>query len=208
MGWIQTALHTVLALYGLGFMATLVLLENATIEHGFMSMGTEYGRFYSERHASIWSLALRFTTLRFLLFLVLCQLTVYRNTKCGGCSCVSFWYALAVALAALDLVALALLGTLMAGRNSPAPAQRFNPANDYRRCCDPRVYQATGSNCPVTSALACPSGIRLEQMQANPDFVWLLAINVATAVGALGVILGPPIMWATAEETWPDKERS
>lgn len=196
-GALYYILHISLALYGLGFIASLALFNNATVPHGYM-FGAEFGRLHSERYGgSVWT-ALFLSCFRFWTFIVLCFLILFRKTLCCGSQtcCTSFWYIFLLGLTLLELIAFGINWSFLQSCNTNSKGNRFNPCNDKRWCCDKRIRDAEENKCPSADPCGAPNtNLRLEQMHADPDFMWHFVVNLCCLLFALCYVLVPVIAW-------------
>lgn len=171
--------NVLLFLYGAGVVASLVLLQNATVLHT-NTLGNNYGPLYSDRFVTPWWWALCFSATRVIMFLCVCSMLLYRKTG-GGC-CTIIWMVPISFFILLDLGTLFMLSNYLGACNTNVPGNWNNPCNSYVYCCDARIYNNPNNNCRPTSA--CPPGQAqtLEQMHPNADFLWLFALSVVAIV--------------------------
>jgi hypothetical protein len=167
-----------LLIYGAGVVASLVLLQNATVIHT-NTLGNIYGPLYSDRFVTPWWWALFFAATRVLMFMSVCSMLLYRKT--GGW-CTIIWIVPVSLFILLDLGSLIILGTYLGSCNANVPGNWNNPCNSYVYCCDVRIYSNPENHCRPTAP--CPPGQAqtLEQMQPNTDFIWLFALSIVAIV--------------------------
>lgn len=82
-GWYYT-IHVFLIVYGLAYVASLVLIQNATVPHTYFKANNN-GVLYSLRYTSLYWMALFFACMRIFILVSLSSLILYRSTKCCGC---------------------------------------------------------------------------------------------------------------------------
>jgi hypothetical protein len=185
-------INVMLLLYALGFIASLVLVQNAHVIHTHHK-GNVNGPLYSNRFTSMFWVALVLCVCRLWTFLVVNSMILYRKTRCcGGYGCTIFWSILLVLCVAADYLALAILGNYY--RNCNGFEQLDNPCNDYKWCCVEAIY-AIGTNlCGNT----CTPFIPIGALKPNPDFLWLFWTTVVFCVLDLVFLLMPLGMWLAA----------
>lgn len=164
-----------LLIYGAGWVASNVLVQNAYVEYTYTRAGV-FGVLYSNRYVTAYWFALSFSTGRMVMFMVVCCYWLYRRTSfCGSRNCCFYWWwSLMVALLTLEAIVLAIYGSYYSKCNEPN--QPDNPCNDLLYCCDPVIYGDPANMCPNSDG--CTPAWTLAQASANSDFVWLFAVSV------------------------------
>lgn len=197
-GWIYylTIVLQVVYLIGFVFGVSLVLVTS-TVTHTHFRPGQLNNNLYSERYNSLWWMALFFASMRFLFFLSMQSMFLYRNTSCcnnnnrGNQGCTVFWMIILFGICALDFIALGINSNYLATCNGKNAAG--NPCNDPAWCCLAEVHSVPTNHCPNT--LTCPGTIVLEK---DKLFLTTFALNVIFVVLELYFILLPMILWFLA----------
>jgi hypothetical protein len=191
-------INVMLVLYAIGFVASLVLIQNAHVMHTHHK-GNVNGPLYSNRFNSMFWVALVLCVCRLWTFLVVNSMILYRKTQCCGNSsgvsgggCTIFWSLLLVVCVVADYLVLAILGAHY--RNCNGFDQLDNPCNDYQWCCVEAVYVIGSNLCCNT----CTPFIPASALKPNPDFLWLFWTTVAFCVFDLVFLLMPLGMWLTS----------
>lgn len=188
-------IQIMLALYGLGYIATLVLIQNAIVPHTYFKANNN-GVLYSLRYTSLYWYSLLFCAMRLFTFLVICQMLLYRKTTCcgsKGTGCSIFWMILLTGLTIVEVMNLTILGGYYSSCNGLG--QVDNPCNDLLWCCAPEIYTQSGNLCSNTAA--CTPTIALTQLKPNVDFVWLFSTTVAFTGFDIFFLLLPIGLWLT-----------
>lgn len=196
--WYYT-IHVMLIIYGLGYMASLVLIQNATIENTYFKANNN-GVLYSDRFNSLYWIALLFACIRLFIFVSVCSLILYRNSTCcgakpGGCSI--FWLIILVVLLLADLLGFAILSSFYTRCNQIG--QVGNPCNDLKWCCVPTIFSDASSLCSITAP--CASAVTFSDLQSNMDFTWLYAASTAFVAFDLFFLLLPVGVWVASYAT-------
>jgi hypothetical protein len=195
-------INVMLVLYAIGFVASLVLIQNAHVVHTHHK-GNVNGPLYSNRFTSMFWLALVLCVCRLWTFLVVNSMILYRRTQCCpnasgvGNGCTIFWSMLLVLCVVADYLVLAILGAYY--RNCSGVEQLDNPCNDYQWCCVEAVYVIGSNLCGNT----CTPFIPASALKPNPDFLWLFRTTVAFCAFDLVFLLMPLGMWLTANPSPP-----
>jgi cell division protein FtsB len=190
--WLYYMTVVLQVLFAAGFIFGVgLVLVTAQVTHTHFHPGQPNNNLYSERYTSLWWMALYFASMRFLFFLAMQSMFLYRNTVCcgNGQGCSIFWMMLLFGLCALDVIALAINSNFLAtcnGKNAVG-----NPCNDPAWCCRPEVHSQSTNRCPNT--LTCPGGG--PSLQAEKLFLGIFALNVVYVTLELYFILLPLISW-------------
>jgi hypothetical protein len=197
--------NVTLFIYGAAVVASLVLLQNATVLHT-NTLGNNYGPLYSDRFVTQWWWALFFNATRIMLFMCVCALLLYRKTSRW---CNILWLVPITIFVVMDLGAVFMLGGYLGACNGQSTGNFNNPCNSYNWCCDVRIYSRPENHCRPTAP--CPPGQAqtLEQMKPNSDFLWLFAINVISLAFDIYFLVIPALAWCgPAAQSWTlDKAR-
>ncbi len=191
-GWYYV-FHVMLIIYGLGYIASLVLIQNVQVEHTFHKANV-HGVLYSDRYVSAYWLAVFLMTFRPLIFVVVCSLLLYRNTTCCGnkaTACSAFWVVLLVLFVLADLLSFAIMSSFWTKCNGLG--QAGNPCNSYKWCCAANIYSDPSNLCSITAA--CDPVVTLSELQPNVDFVWLFSVSVAFAAFDVFFLMVPIALW-------------
>jgi hypothetical protein len=194
-------LNVLLCVYGLGFIASLVLLTNAYVPHTYTA-GTTYGTLYSGRFVSGYWIALMFCALRVFIPIIVANLLLYRETYCcktPGSGCIIFWVIFLVILVMMDLMGFTLLAGYYNKCNGIGAVD--NPCNDKRWCCAPEIYSDVGNLCHNT--IGCSPAVALTDMRPNADFLWLFWTGFAFIIGDLIFLIAPLALWL---QDWDKKQ--
>lgn len=183
--------NVLLFIYGAGFVASLVLLQNATVLYTH-TLGNNYGPLYSDRYVTQWWWALFFACTRFWLFLSVCSLLLYRKT---GTWCNMLWMVPIFLFVLMDVAALLMMSGYLATCNGSANGNFNNPCNSNNWCCDARIYTNAAHHCRPTAPCPAPQAQTLEQMRPNSDFLWLFALNVVSVAFGLYFLALPTLTW-------------
>ena len=184
-----------LIIYGLGYIASLVLIQNVQIEHTYHKANV-HGVLYSDRYVTTYWLAVMFMAVRPLIFVVVCSLLLYRNTTCcgnKGTGCTAFWVVLLVILVLMDLLSFAIMSAQFSKCNGRG--QVANGCNSYKWCCAPEIYSDPGNLCSITTP--CTPPVTLAELTPNVDFVWLFSVSVAFAAFDVFFLMVPVALWLT-----------
>lgn len=204
-GWIYYLTTTLQFLYLITFVFGMtLLLITAYVEHTHFRPGQLNNNLYSERYNSLWWLALFFAAMRFIFFLCMQSMFLYRNTTCcggknGGCTV--FWMIILFSLLALDCIALFFNSHYLHTCNGVEAVG--NPCNSYKWCCLADVHSKPGNSCPNT--LTCPGTIVLEK---NGLFLAIFAFNVVF-VALESYFVGLPLMlwfFDSGPENWKQQQ--
>ncbi len=191
-------MNIVLILYGLGYIASLVLVQNAHVPYTYFKANNN-GVLYNQRYVSLYWYALFFCCMRLFVFLVVLSMLLYRKTLCCGryAGCTVFWMAILVVLIMTELFALAIMGSYLGRCNGLGEVD--NPCNDDKWCCAPEIFGDAANLCDNTAA--CTPAVSLAEMRANVDFLWLFAVTVVFVAGDIFFLLLPLGLWMTATHT-------
>jgi hypothetical protein len=170
--------NVALLVYGLGVIASLTLLNNATVLYTY-TLGNNYGTLYSDRFVTQWWWALFFNGTRVAHFLCVCSMLLFRKTAKW---CNVAWWILMAFLFMLDVAALFMLSGYLGTCNGDSPGNWNNPCNSYNWCCDPRIYSRPENHCRPTSACPVGQAQTLEAMLPNADFLWLFVLNIVSVI--------------------------
>ncbi len=192
LGWYYV-MHIMLIIYGLGYIASLVLVQNVTLEHTYFKANVN-GILHSERFVSLYWIAVLFSCMRLFVFITVCCLMLYRNSTCcgakpGGCSV--FWIIVLVALILADVMGFAILSSFYTRCNGVG--QAGNPCNDLKWCCDPAIFGDASNLCSITAA--CTPALTLADMSANLDFIWLYSVSAGFIAFDLFFLMLPLALW-------------
>jgi hypothetical protein len=199
-------LHTLLIIYGLGYIVSLVLIQNAQVEHTYTKANV-YGILHSDRYVSAYWLALVLMTVRPLIFVVVCSLLLYRNTTCCGnkaIGCNAFWVALLVIFVLADLLSFALMSSFYTKCNGIG--QVGNPCNSYKWCCASEIYMDATNLCADT--VPCIPPLTLAELKPQVDFVWLYSASVAFAAFDIFFLMLPIGLWVVGPTGPPLSDES
>lgn len=178
------AIQFFLILYGLSTLAYIVLITLENVEHTYFP-GTAINTLHSDRYTSVtwWAIFLASTHVLMVPFALM--MITYRRSY--GCSV--FWFSLIFTLGFCDSYVLIVLGNDYQTCNNYDA--RGNICNDKAWCCAPQVNSVGSNACPISAGGTCASRpiTGLEQLSADPDFVWLFATNVAYFVADTLVIV-------------------
>lgn len=191
------ALNVIIILYGLGYIASLVLLQNAYVPHTF-TPGTTYGTLHTGRFTSGYWLALLFCGMRVFIPLVVCNMLLYRDTRCGrspGSGCIVFWLVCLVLLILFDLMGFTLLAGYYNKCNGIGSVD--NPCNDKRWCCVPDVFMDPGNLCHNT--VSCTPLVFLPDLRPDTDFLWLFWTSFVFILADVFFLVVPISLWF---QTW------
>jgi hypothetical protein len=197
-------IQIMLAIYGLGYVATLVLIQNAIVPHTYFKANNN-GVLYSLRYVSLYWYSLVFCAMRLFTFLVICQMLLYRKiTCCGskGTCCSVFWMMLLAGLTVVEIVNLTILGGYYGTCNGIG--QVDNPCNDLLWCCASDIYMHSSNLCSNTAA--CNPVVTLAQLKPNIDFVWLFSTTVAFTGFDIFFLLLPIGLWMTKTTTQEEED--
>jgi hypothetical protein len=201
--------QVVLIVYGLGWIASLPLIQNAYVEHTYFKANNN-GVLYSDRYRSMYWLSLVLSCVRPLVFLCMCFLLLFRSTTCcrqkySGCT--GFWISLLLVFVLLDLVSFAILGSFYSTCNGPG--QLGNPCNALDWCCVPNIFNVPGNLCANTGP--CNPLRTFEDLKVSVDFLWLFFVSFGFILADLFFLLLPIGLWivntATAT-TATDQEKA
>lgn len=191
-------IQVMLAIYGLGYVATLVLIQNAIVPHTYFKANNN-GVLYSLRYVSLYWYSLLFCAMRLFTFLVICQMLLYRKTNCcgtKGTGCSIFWMILLAGLTVVEVINLTILGGYYSKCNGLG--QVDNPCNDLLWCCANEIFTQSGNLCSNTAP--CTPAVALEQLKPNIDFVWLFSTTVAFTGFDIFFLLLPIGLWLTKSD--------
>ena len=182
-------------LYGLGFVAYLVLIMNANVPHSHVYAGN-FGPLYSERYTGFYWLALMFSTFRLFIFITSASMLLYRRTSCccgkpGNQGCGGFWAILLTIFVLFDVLVLAMFGGMLTKCN--AIGAGYNPCNDLRYCHVPEVYNDPGSHCTYMTMWLPP--VAYAELGYNVDFLWLFSLSVVYLAFDLVFLFVPISLW-------------
>lgn len=182
-------------IYLLGFLASLVLVQNAYVPHTHTYQNNN-GPLYSERYNSMYWYALMFSACRMFLFITVCSVILYRNTSCccgppENRGCGYFWAIFLVMWVVIDVCVMAIFASFFHGCNVPGNAG--NPCNDIRYCHVPEVYNNPSSGCTYMTAWNPP--VVLGELTRNTDFVWIFSVSVVFVAFDLLFLLWPLLQW-------------
>jgi len=193
-------LHVMLVIYALGYLASLAISLNTVVPHTYFK-ANQNGVLYSDRYNSAYWLATFFSAFRLFVFLVLCSMILYRNTRCcgryGGCTV--FWIVLLVGLVLLELFNFTILTNFFVKCNGVD--QVDNPCNDLLWCCVPSVFANPSNLCSNTIACApltgsgAPTPTSLDQLKPNTDFIWMFSVSTVFMVFDAFFLLLPIGLW-------------
>jgi hypothetical protein len=198
VGWYY-ALHIILVIYGLGYVASLMQLQNAHVEHTYHK-ANEHGTLYSQRYVQLYWYALVFIAARIFVFFVVQSMLLYRKYLCCGGKvpvCTIMWSGFLVALVIVELMVLSILGHYYGKCNGLD--QLDNPCNDLKWCCAPEIFNNPANKCSNT--IACSPALTLASMVPDVDFVALFAVSVVFVAMDLFFLLLPLGLWMTASHT-------
>jgi hypothetical protein len=190
--WLYYMTVVLQVLFAAGFIFGVgLVLVTAQVTHTHFHPGQPNNNLYSERYTSLWWMALYFASMRFLFFLAMQSMFLYRNTVCcgNGQGCSVFWIMLLFGLCALDVIALAINSNFLATCNGKNAAG--NPCNDPAWCCRAEVHSQPTNRCPNT--LTCPGGGPV--LHPEKLFLGIFALNVVYVTLELYFILLPLISW-------------
>lgn len=185
------AVQILLGLYAVGYICSLVLLQNAQVPHTF-TKGLDYGTLYSLRYVSLYWFALMFSALRIFVIVFVCLGILFRKTTCCGCKfscCTGTWLTLLIIVVMFDFLTLSIVATHYSKCNGLD--QLDNPCNDKRWCCVEEIYVNPANKCGNT----CPSYIPYDTLVADVDFIWLFSLTVVFCAFDLVFMLLPIGMW-------------
>lgn len=193
-------LHVMLVIYALGYLASLAISLNTVVPHTYFK-ANQNGVLYSDRYNSAYWLATFFSAFRLFVFLVLCSMLLYRNTRCCGQNggCTVFWIMLLMGLVLLELFNFTILTNAFVKCNGVD--QVDNPCNDLMWCCVPEVYTNPTNLCSNTIACApltgdgVPTPTSLSQLKPNTDFIWMFSVTVCFMAFDVFFLLLPIGLW-------------
>lgn len=194
-GWIYYLTGVLQFIYLVGFIVGVnIILVSAYVPHTHFRPGQPNNNLYSERYTSLWWMVLFFASMRFLFFLAMQSMFVYRNTRCcgskNGQGCTVFWMIILVAILALDVAALVINGNFLSTCNTK-DAGASNPCNDPKWCCRADVHDVVTNACP-NHGMTCPGTLVLER---DGIFLGAFALNVVFVALELYFVLMPMVLW-------------
>lgn len=181
----RVILILLLFLYGMLYIASLVLLQNATVHHTYTAGASSL---ISDRYVTLYWFALFLGASRILVVMSGYSLLLYQHILCGSERrvpvCRIFWSTILVGLVVLDLLSFAILSNDYTQCNKVG--QLGNPCNDMAYCCVPEIYSDSQHLCPNTQNC---TGIEVDFQHLRPDdsFIWLFCTYVL--FNALNVII-------------------
>lgn len=196
MHWIYYLTHTLQVVYLIGFVASAVLFINAFVVHTHFYPGMPNNDLYSERYTSLWWTSLLFGTMRFIFFIFMTFMFMFRNIVCGRkryAGCTITWVCLMVGILALDFVGLIINGHYLATCNDVNAVG--NPCNSADWCCLPAVRIIPTNHCPNEMSGSCLPGLVPSK---NPTFLGIFSVNVIFVVLELYFVLLPIVLWFNA----------
>lgn len=198
VGWYYV-LHILLVIYGLGYVASLMQLQNAHVEHTYHK-ANDHGTLYSQRYVQLYWYALFFIAARVFVVFVVQSMLLYRKYFCCGgkvAGCTVMWSAFLVVLVIIELMVLSILGYYYGKCNGLD--QLDNPCNDLKWCCAPEIFNNPANKCSNT--IACTPPLTLASMVPDVDFVALFSVSVVFVAMDLVFLLLPMGLWMTASHT-------
>lgn len=193
--WSYYVTVTLQVIFIIGFIWGVgLVLVTAYVPHTHFRPGELNNNLYSERYTSLWWMALFFASMRFLFFLAMQSMYLYRNTMCrcegrNTAGCTVFWMIILFALCALDLIALAITSNYLATCNGITAAG--NPCNDPAWCCRAEVHADPRNHCP--NIMTCPDGG--PPVSVDGIFAATFAFNVVFVVLELYFVAQPMVLW-------------
>lgn len=184
-------LQVLMVMYAAGYIASLVLIQNANVVHTFHKANIN-GVLYSNRFNSLYWFALMFSALRIFVIIFVCLSILFRKTTCCKCTysfCSSMWLFLLVVVIAMDFLVLSILSNHYSKCNGLD--QLDNPCNDKKWCCASEIYSNPANLCGNT----CAAFIPYSSLVADVDFIWLFSVTVAFCAFDLAFLFIPVGLW-------------
>jgi len=185
------AVQILLLIYAVGYMGSLVLLQNAQVVHTH-TKGFDYGPIYSNRFDTLYWFALMFSGMRIFVIIFVCLGILFRKTTCCGCKfncCTGIWISLLIIVVMFDFLVLSILSTHYSKCNGLD--QIDNPCNDKRWCCVEEVFVNPANKCGA----ACTPFLSYDTLVADVDFIWIFALTVCFCAFDLVFMLLPIGLW-------------
>ena len=181
--------------YMLGTVASLYLVQNASIRHSHTFDGN-FGPLYSERYNSAHWLSVSFCAVRIFTFISVLSMILYRRTVycCGKRrpnACGVWWTSLLLACIVCELAVLTLSGSFFPSCNVPGYAN--NPCHDLRYCQVEEVWSDPGSRC--TYKTAWDNAPALSDLRIDKDFLAFFIISCLFLLFDLVFLLVPLVLW-------------
>jgi hypothetical protein len=157
--------------YAAGLVANLVLVMNTSvIDTIFRTLpgGTPYSLKW---HTFQWFIFM-IANMKYFMPILMNQMILYRKSR--GCSIL--WFVFLFIIVMFDLFV--VLGLLRFYSACNGQGQPDNPCNSLIYCCAQDIYTISTNACPNSSPCPDYPGLTRDQLGANVDFKWYLAVSI------------------------------